>query len=165
MNESSLDTLAESVREILGLDNVSEGLGLSRALIECIKEALAVGSVETLVDFFKERCPSIDPKLKSLVGKTIQNFLPNWTQASSSSMLSLPKLVDHNWAVHDQTASSSVSSMQIPSVLVRLKVEEQPSMVGKLPEVQNVDFELSKESLETMLDGFGKIKTQLSNFS
>ena len=44
-------------------------------------------------------------------------------------------------------------------------MEDQPKEVGKLPEVQNVDFELSKEALETMLDGFGKIKAQLSNFS
>jgi hypothetical protein len=43
-----------------------------------------------------------------------------------------------------------------------LQVQDVPTHVGTVPDVKNVQFELSKESLQTMLDGLNKIRSQLS---
>ena len=76
--------------------------------------------------------------------------------------VSLPRLIDHNWALNMQRSSSQAAAINAPSVLVQLKVEEQATRVGEMPKVSNVDFELSREALATMLDGLTKIKEQLS---
>jgi hypothetical protein len=55
--------------------------------------------------------------------------------------------------------------MNVPVVLVRLKVEGTPEEVGVIPPVKEVDFELSKEALETMLDGMTKIRDQINQLS
>lgn len=81
---------------------------------------------------------------------------------SAAARVSLPQLIDHSWAVHQQSASSSVATMNVPAVVVRLKVREQPDSAIAIPEVKNLDMELSKESLDTMLEGFNKIRDQLS---
>lgn len=53
--------------------------------------------------------------------------------------------------------------MHVPMVVVQLQVESQSQLLGDMPEVNKVNFELSKEALETMLDGLGKIRDQLSS--
>ena len=40
--------------------------------------------------------------------------------------------------------------------------EETPLSVESVPQVSGVNVELSKETLDTMLDGLGKIRDQLS---
>jgi hypothetical protein len=42
------------------------------------------------------------------------------------------------------------------------KVENPPQQVNAPIEVRNVHLELNKQTLETMLDGLGKIKNQLA---
>ena len=165
VNEPTRDDLAASLKDILSLEDhgAKVPLLLAEALHECISEAIAVGSIETLGDFFTQRSPSIDPKLKTLLGKTIQSKLLAWSSASSYSRVSLPKLMDHSWSVHQQSASSSVASMNVNSVLVRLKVQGQPENTQTIPVVKNMDMELSKESLDTMLEGFSKIRDQLAS--
>lgn len=43
------------------------------------------------------------------------------------------------------------------------QVQENQSEVSTTPEVHNVNVELSKETLDTMLDGLSKIRDQLSS--
>jgi hypothetical protein len=43
-----------------------------------------------------------------------------------------------------------------------LTVENAPVRVDQLPDCQTIDFELSREALETVIDGLGKIRDQLS---
>lgn len=43
-----------------------------------------------------------------------------------------------------------------------LKVKDAPAKLGEDPATQNVVFEMSKEALETMLEGLGQIRDQLS---
>ncbi len=164
LSEPSLFPLAQVINESLTLNDSKKSLALASALCLCIQEALRVSSIETLGDFFNDRSPNIDPKLKTLIGRAVQANVATWATVATSARVSLPKLIDHSWAVHQQSASSSVSQMQVPAVLVRLKVREQASTVGELPEVKNVDLELSKQALLTMLDGFGKIRDQLNSF-
>ena len=46
-------------------------------------------------------------------------------------------------------------------MLVGMKVQDTPTHVGVVPDVKDVQFELSKEALQTMLDGLNKIRDQL----
>jgi COMM domain containing 9 len=52
--------------------------------------------------------------------------------------------------------------MQIPSVIMSLHIETTPSTTIEMPQVEAVHVEMSREALETMIDGLGKIRDQLS---
>ncbi len=52
--------------------------------------------------------------------------------------------------------------MNVPSVLLELAVERQPTRTDEVPGTEKVAMELSRETLETLLDGLGKIRDQLS---
>ncbi len=128
------------------------------SLRTCVKGILAKGAER----YFAELGDSaINPKLKDLLITISETKLNEWKEASMAG-LSLPKLLHHDWTIHKQSASSAVEQMNVPVVLVRLKVEGTPEKVGVIPPVKEVDFELSKEALETMLDGMAKIRDQLS---
>lgn len=42
------------------------------------------------------------------------------------------------------------------------QIQEDPSLCGDKPSISAVTVELSKETLDTMLDGLGRIRDQLS---
>ena len=67
-----------------------------------------------------------------------------------------------DWRVDIKTSSNLLSRMSVPTVLVGMKVQDVPTRVDLVPDVKDVQFELSKESLQTMLDGLNKIRDQLS---
>ena len=71
--------------------------------------------------------------------------------------------MDVDWRVDVKLASDQVSRMSVPTTIVDLQIEQQPEKVGEMPVVRDVSFELSKEALETMLEGLGKIRDQLSS--
>uniref|UniRef100_A0A8C5K478 COMM domain-containing protein n=1 Tax=Jaculus jaculus TaxID=51337 RepID=A0A8C5K478_JACJA len=78
------------------------------------------------------------------------------------STVSLPRLVDLDWRVDIKTSSDSISRMAVPTCLLQMKIQEDPSLCGDKPSVSAVTVELSKETLDTMLDGLGRIRDQLS---
>ncbi|KAG9335752.1 hypothetical protein JZ751_004181 [Albula glossodonta] len=77
------------------------------------------------------------------------------------SLISLPQLVDMDWRVDMKTASDSVSRMAVPTCLMHMKVQD-PLASGCGDPVSTVTVELSRETLDTMLDGLGRIRDQLS---
>ncbi|KAJ0029016.1 hypothetical protein NQD34_004013 [Periophthalmus magnuspinnatus] len=58
------------------------------------------------------------------------------------------------------TSSESVSRMAVPTCLLQLKMEDTRCRHDEA--VSTVTMELSRESLDTMLDGLGRIRDQLS---
>jgi hypothetical protein len=88
--------------------------------------------------------------------------LESWRDAAALSRISLPKLIDFDWSLHFQRASSELADIQIPSILMSLQVEDSPHTTHSLPDTHQVQFELSRETLETMIDGLGKIRDQLA---
>ena len=46
---------------------------------------------------------------------------------------------------------------------VSMQVQDTSTEVNQMPPVSTVNVELSKETLDTMLDGLGKIRDQLSS--
>ena len=77
----------------------------------------------------------------------------------------LPKLVACDWRVDLTTTSSTVSSQAEPTALVQLKVEGQPTMAGEDPVVQDVNVEMGRRELKTLVAGLSDIRDQLQNVS
>jgi hypothetical protein len=55
-----------------------------------------------------------------------------------------------------------IANMQRPSVIVALNIEDQPTSTRELPSTRTVEFEMNREALETVIDGLGRIRDQLS---
>ena len=55
--------------------------------------------------------------------------------------------------------------MNVPSVLMSLSVENEPVSSSSMPDTSKIVFELSAESLQTMAEGLGKIRDQLSRIT
>eukprot|EP01039_Chlorochromonas_danica_P004031 gene4033-4409_t len=175
-NEPSLSLLLEdeedrvsiikTLRTILGfpVEDVSDHqiAQLRQALLECIEVTLSSFRLEDLVEFFNEEGKDINPKLKQLLGQTIGSRMETWKEASSLSRISLPRLQDFDWSLQFQRASSEVAEMQIPTVIMSLQVESNPTLTSSMSKVETIDIEMNREALETMIDGLGKIRDQLS---
>uniref|UniRef100_A0A7N6B427 COMM domain-containing protein n=1 Tax=Anabas testudineus TaxID=64144 RepID=A0A7N6B427_ANATE len=99
--------------------------------------------------------------LKNLITKILLENSPVWRTEALSDQISLPQLKELDWRVDMMTGSDSVSRMSVPTCLVQLKMEDPcPSAAGE--SVSTVTVELSRESLDTILDGLGRIRDQLS---
>ena len=61
------------------------------------------------------------------------------------------------------TPIKSLSDLLIYNVFLYYQVEEPPAVCGEIGTVNSVNVELSKETLDTMLDGLGKIRDQLNS--
>ncbi|KAK1159901.1 COMM domain-containing protein 9-like [Acipenser oxyrinchus oxyrinchus] len=146
---SSLSITAEEAQQLLGaLHSLSHHVlfhGLS--------------STEQLLAVFPD---TFHPSLKNLLTKILLEHSPTWRNEALSNQISLPQLVDMDWRVDIKTASDSVARMAVPTCLVQMKVQDDPCLCGPRPGVSTVTVELSKETLETMLDGLGRIRDQLS---
>ncbi|EQB79192.1 COMM domain-containing protein 9 isoform 2 [Camelus ferus] len=123
-------------------------------------------SAEAILALFPE---NFHQNLKNLLTKIILEHVKGLraqvVQALSRavpSTVSLPRLVDLDWRVDIKTSSDSVSRMAVPTCLLQMKIQEDPSLCGDKPPVSTVTMELSKETLDTMLDGLGRIRDQLS---
>lgn len=101
--------------------------------------------------------------LRDLITKIALENMNNWKNHSISNQVSLPRLMDFDWRVDTKMASDSVSRMSVPTCIIQMKVQENQTEVGRVPEINNVNVELSKETLDTMLDGLSKIRDQLSS--
>ncbi|KAK1875731.1 COMM domain containing protein 9 [Dissostichus eleginoides] len=66
------------------------------------------------------------------------------------------QLKDLDWTVSMVTGSDSLSRMSVPTCLVQLQMEDPCQAVS------TTTVELSRASLDTMLDGLGRIRDQLS---
>ncbi|KAM8751567.1 COMM domain-containing protein 9 isoform 1-T1 [Acanthopagrus schlegelii] len=84
---------------------------------------------------------------------------PTWRTEAVSNQISLPQLKELDWRVDMVTSSDSVSRMSVPTCLVQFKMED-PSAGGE--SASAVTVELGRESLDTILDGLGRIRDQLS---
>ncbi|XP_060763990.1 COMM domain-containing protein 9 [Neoarius graeffei] len=99
--------------------------------------------------------------LKNLITKILLEQSATWRNEALSNQISLPRLVDLEWRVDMKTASDSVSRMAVPTCILHMKIQDGGSMSSSINE-SSVTVELSKETLDTMLDGLGRIRDQLS---
>jgi len=73
--------------------------------------------------------------------------------------------METDWRIDVKLASEAISNMSVPVVLLQMKIAKPAETVDAQPEVNNVHLELNKQTLETMLDGLGKIKAQLATLN
>ncbi|KAK3103418.1 hypothetical protein FSP39_019060 [Pinctada imbricata] len=92
-----------------------------------------------------------------------QDFLTTYVCAIELASTSLPRMVDFDWRVDIKTSSDTITRMAVPTCILQMKVQDNIDKIGNTPDVQNVNVELSKETLDTMLDGLSKIRDQLSS--
>ena len=80
-----------------------------------------------------------------------------------NTQIGLPKLVDMKWRVDLSTASNVIQKMSAPGVVIQLNVQNPSRVVGVMPKTEQVNFEMDKETLSTMLKGLSKIRDQLAS--
>ncbi|KAM3610002.1 uncharacterized protein V6R79_023727 [Siganus canaliculatus] len=115
-----------------------------------------LSSPEQILDLFPE---SFHSSLKNLITKTLLENSPAWRTEALGEQVSLPQLKDLDWRVDMVTGSNSVSRMSVPTCLVQFKMDDPGA--GEASS-SSVTVEMSRESLNTMLDGLGRIRDQLS---
>jgi COMM domain containing 9 len=94
--------------------------------------------------------------LKTLLLQIIDARLADWRVGAQETQVSLPRFQGVDWRIDVKRASDNVSAMSVPAVLVTIDVEEKGG-------TRAVTFELTKQSLATMVDGMEKIKEQLGS--
>nr|XP_004556276.1 COMM domain-containing protein 9 isoform X2 [Maylandia zebra] len=117
-----------------------------------------LSSPEQILAIFPE---SFHSSLKNLITKILLENSATWRTEALSNQISLPQLKDLDWRVDMVTSSDSVSRMSVPTCLVQLKMVD-PCSSADSESVSSVTVELSRESLDTILDGLGRIRDQLS---
>ena len=65
------------------------------------------------------------------------------------------------WRLDIKQSSNNISVMSEPSVLVSMQCQEPQNQMGILAPTKQVQFELSKDSLNVMVDGLQRIRDQL----
>ncbi|ETE73418.1 COMM domain-containing protein 9, partial [Ophiophagus hannah] len=103
--------------------------------------------------------------LKNLVTKIILENVAAWRNEAQASQISLPRLVDMDWRVDIKTSSDNISKMAIPTCLLQLKIQEDAGLCGNDFATSALTVELNKQTLDTMLDGLGRIRDQLSTIA
>lgn len=129
---------------------------VSAAMFECLTEPKAISELFP-GNFHKN--------LRELITKIIAENMPLWRTNAVNEQVSLPKLVDFDWRVDVKTSSNAISRMSMPTCIMQLQVQENAAEKNAMPAVRRLNVELTKEKLDTMLDGLGKIRDQLSSVS
>ncbi|XP_069751919.1 COMM domain-containing protein 9 isoform X2 [Narcine bancroftii] len=100
--------------------------------------------------------------LKNLLTKIILENVASWRNEALTNQISLPQLIDIDWRVDIKTSSDNINRMAVPTCLLQMKIQDDATVCRDKPTISTVSLELSKEKLDTMLDGLGRIRDQLS---
>lgn len=150
-----------SVAEMLSLENTQSAKNLLSSLGKFIKVVLFHGhsTIESISSLFPSE---FHKNLRELLSKIIAENFSAWRATTVSNSVSLPKLVDFDWRVDLKMASGKVARMNAPTCILHLKIDDPSLPVHDKERLQTYNVELSKESLDTMLNGLGRIRDQLS---
>ncbi|XP_033752057.1 COMM domain-containing protein 9-like isoform X2 [Pecten maximus] len=155
------DSVLASVGDVLSIDP-HKSRQLVRSLGALLKTAVFHG--DTTPSSLQALFPSnFHKNLRDLLVKTMMENMNSWRNSALNNQVSLPRLVDFDWRVDIKTSSDTITRMSVPTCVLQMKVQENATEVDQIPEVEHVNVELSKETLDTMLDGLSKIRDQLSS--
>ncbi|PSN33493.1 COMM domain-containing protein 9 [Blattella germanica] len=73
-----------------------------------------------------------------------------------------PRLLDFSCQVSSRAPAADPGSTT-SSCLLHLKIQENESNVNEEPPVSNITVEFSRPTLDTLLEGMGRIRDQLSS--
>lgn len=136
---------------------------LARAILDVVRAVLWDDDVDAVDALLAERKASLDDRLLGLIKQVLGQQLGHWRDASVAGRPALPRLLDLNWRADATAATDVASAINVPSIIVNLKIQDQPRRRDEMPEEKNVTFELRRDALQTMLDGLGRIRDQLSS--
>ncbi|XP_077994929.1 COMM domain-containing protein 9-like [Glandiceps talaboti] len=152
------------------LDNISVTLSIqhnaAKQMLRCLSSLIQCAIFEGCSDITSIHAlfpADFHKNLKDLLSKIMAENLQSWKNRSVNNQISLPRLVDFDWRVDLKTSTDTISRMSMPTCVVQLKIQDTPKQVDNVPEVSSLSVELSKETLDTMLDGLGKIRDQLNS--
>ncbi|XP_074660254.1 COMM domain-containing protein 9-like [Tubulanus polymorphus] len=139
-----------------------EAKQLLTSLRSVVKRAVFIGSSEprAILAIFPS---DFHKNLRDLLAKIFLENMQNWRNAAVNNLVSMPKLIDFDWRVDLKTSTDSISRMSVPTCILQMQVQDAPSKRNEVPDTSCLNVELSKETLDTMLDGLSKIRDQLSS--
>jgi hypothetical protein len=138
-----------------------EAVNLLNSVSFVIREALYEGmSGEQIINFLPK---DLHDKLKVLIAKIIVHHLPKWKENAITLQPSLPRLQDLDWRIDLTNSSDQMHRMNLPSLIVQLKIKENPQSIHDEPKISNINFEMTKSALDTVLEGLWQIRDQLSS--
>nr|BAG61072.1 unnamed protein product [Homo sapiens] len=94
-----------------------------------------LSSAEAILALFPE---NFHQNLKNLLTKIILEHVSTWRTEAQANQISLPRLVDLDWRVDIKTSSDSISRMAVPTCLLQMKIQEDPSLCGDKPSISAV---------------------------
>ncbi|CAL1541159.1 unnamed protein product [Lymnaea stagnalis] len=155
------DTLVQSVTQMLGTSAL-DARQCIHTLSHLLKAAVFQGSTDpqAIFNLFPN---GFHKNLRDLLTKTILDNMQAWKAEAIGGQVSLPKLLDFDWRVDTKTSSDAVARMSVPTCILNLEIQESQVNAQQTQGTENVNVELSKETLDTMLDGLGKIRDQLAS--
>ncbi|XP_041052713.1 COMM domain-containing protein 9 isoform X3 [Carcharodon carcharias] len=116
-------------------------------------------SAEEILPLFPD---DFHQNLKNLLTKIILENIAAWRSETLANQISLPHLIDMDWRVDIKTSSDNINRMAVPTCLLQMKIQDDINACRGGPIISTVSLELSKEKLDTMLDGLSRIRDQLS---
>jgi hypothetical protein len=134
---------------------------LVASLSQLIHNFLFLG-VDTKEGVFGLFPADFHPSLRALLSKLLMGRLAEWKEVLLSSSVGPAKLVDFDWRVDVKSSSNHISHMAVPTVLVDMKLQPQPTSTQLISPLESVNFELTPAALTTLLNGLEKIQSQLS---
>ncbi|XP_015906948.1 COMM domain-containing protein 9 [Parasteatoda tepidariorum] len=144
--------------------DTTEASKLFSALGDFIKFILFNGysTYESIISLFPE---DFHKNLRDLVSKIFIEKFSSWKTAAITNSVSVPRLVEYDWRVDLKMASGKIARMSEPTCILNLKVLDPVYPENQPDHLQTLNVELSKEKLDTMLHGLGRIRDQLSAVS
>ncbi|GIY58693.1 COMM domain-containing protein 9 [Caerostris darwini] len=148
------------VTEAMGIE-IAEASKLYKALTVLLKFILFHGysSYDSISSLFPE---DFHKNLRDLLSKIIAEKYGTWKNLAANDSVSVPKLTEFDWRVDLKMASSKIARMSEPTCILHLKIHNPSLPESHEDRFQSLNVELSKEKLDTMLNGLGRIRDQLS---
>ncbi|KAL0918733.1 hypothetical protein M5K25_010760 [Dendrobium thyrsiflorum] len=147
------DTDRKIIREMLGLSSDSDldplVLCLRILMRKCVYENICKDEIHKL--FPKE----VLPELQRCLTVLLQKFQQEWREDAHKDMVSLPRLKAMTWNMANQSVDATD-----PFAIINLKLQDDTRSLSGEAEVK---FQLSKDTLGTMLNSLYLIRDQLSN--
>ncbi|CAL1278668.1 unnamed protein product [Larinioides sclopetarius] len=148
------------VADAMGIDSL-ETLKLFKALGMFLKFVLFHGhsTYDGISSLFPDE---FHKNLRDLLSKIIVEKFGTWKSLAAKDSVSVPKLTEFDWRVDLKMASGKIARMSEPTCILHLKIHNPGVPENSEDRFQSLNVELSKEKLDTMLNGLGRIRDQLS---
>ena len=142
--------------------NSDEAEFLHSSVLSCISKSIVNNNFEEFEKYIEKYGNNINNKLKQLIIQIVKTQFEAWREAAIGSRISMPRLVDFDWTISLKKSSNEVHKMNEPCAIMSLTIEDELTSIKDMPRTNITNFELSREALQTLIDGYSKIRDQLS---